>query len=282
MDDLVFVDSSFDTNKAKEYTLSIQLGLDGFSFSIVNKIRKCIALNRFISFENSSDDHPLASFTEIVRNSKILNLNFEQVQLQWISNKTIIIPSDFFSRDFAYESFQLSHNMAESESLLWNELTELNAWLVFSMPNDIAEFVHSHFNSCQIFHHSFPFYKDALNQKPEEAHPSVYVNIQNNFFHAILPDRNGKHFINTFSYSTDSDLAYYILNIYKQQKLNNERSKLIVDGAIQENSKVIVLLKKYLGQVELKKLPSEYRINTQISPKEYNQFINLLNLSRCE
>ncbi|WP_372753186.1 DUF3822 family protein [Labilibaculum sp.] len=282
MDELVFVDSTFDTNKTKEYTLSIQLGLDGFSFSIVNKLKKCIALNRFISFQKSSDNQPLASFTEIVRNNKILNLDFEEILLQWISNKQLIIPSDFFSEDFAYESFQLSHSLAENESLLWNEISELNAWLVFSMPNDIKEFVHSHFSACQLFHHSFPFYRKALSQKPAEVHPPVYVNIQNNFFHVIIPDRNGKHFINTFSYTADSDLAYYILNIYKQQKLNNERSKLIVDGFIQKDSKVILLLKKYLGQVELKTLPLEYQVNNQITPKEYNQFINLLNLSKCE
>jgi len=282
MNELVFVDSSFDKNKTKEYTLSIQLGLDGFSFSILNGNKKCIALNQFIPFKKNSNNIPINSFIEIVRNNELLNLSFKKVSLLWISDKLLIIPAEFFSEDFAYESFQLSHSIQKQECLEWNEFPELKSWIVFSFPKNIKEFIQSYFKNCKLYHQCFPFFKEALNQKIAENHPLVFLNIQNYFFHVIIPDRNGKHFINTFSYSSSSDLAYFILNIFKQQKLNNERSKVTVDGAVQEDCNVIRLLKKYLGQVEVKSLPSEFKINNCISQKEYNQFINLLNLSRCE
>ncbi|WP_321322059.1 DUF3822 family protein [Labilibaculum sp.] len=282
MSDLVFVDSSFDKNKTKEYTLSIQVSLDGFSFSILNGNKECIALNQFIPFKTNNENNPINSFIEIVRNHELLNLSFKDVSLLWISDKVLLIPSEFFSEDFAFESFQLSHPLEKNECLKWNELPELKSWIVFSFPNSIKEFIQSHFKKSKLYHHCFPFYKEALNQNIAENHPQVFLNIQNYFFHVIIPDRNGKHFINTFSYSASSDLAYYILNIFKQQKLNNERSRLIIDGLVQEDSNVILLLKKYLGQVEVKILPSEFRINKSIPHKEYNQFINLLNLSRCE
>ena len=282
MYDLVFVNSSFDKNKTKEYTLSIQVCLDGFSFSIVNENKKCIALNKFIPFKINSDNNPLNSFIEIVRNHELLNLCFKDVFILWISSQVMIIPSEFFSEDFAYESFQLSHNLDKDECLEWNELPELKSWIVFSFPKKSKEFIQSHFGNSKLYHHCLPFYRESLNQKIAENHPQVFMNIQNRFFHVIIPDQNGKHFINTFSYNASSDLAYYILNIFKQQKLNNERSKLIIDGAVQEDSNVILLLKKYLGQIEVKSLPSEFRINNSIPLTEYNQFINLLNLSRCE
>lgn len=282
MNDLVFVDSTFDKNKTKEYTLSIQLGLDGFSFSILNENKKCIALNKFIPFKKNSDNIPINSFIEIIRNNELLNLNFREVSLLWISDKVLLIPSEFFSEDFAYDSFQLSHSIQKQECLEWNEFPELKSWIVFSFPKNIKEFIQSHFDNSKLYHQCLPFYREALNQKIAENHPQVFLNIQNYFFHVIIPDRNGKHFINTFPYSSSSDLAYYVLNIFKQQKLNNERSKLTIGGAVQEDGKVILLLKKYLGQVEVQSLPSEFRINNSISQKEYNQFINLLNLSRCE
>jgi uncharacterized protein DUF3822 len=282
MNDLVFVDSLFDKNKTKEYTLSIQLGLDGFSFSILNENKKCIALNQFIPFKKNSDNIPINSFIEIIRNNELLNLSFKDVFVLWISDKVMLIPSEFFSEDFAYESFQLSHSLDKDECLECNKLPELKSWIVFSFPKTSKEFIQSHFGNSKLYHHCLPFYKESLNQKMAENHPQVFLNIQNRFFHVIIPDRNGKHFINTFPYSTNSDLVYYILNIFKQQKLNNERSKLIIDGAVHEDSNVILLLKKYLGQIEVKLLPSEFRINNSISLTEYNQFINLLNLSRCE
>ena len=281
MDDLVFVDTSFDQNKTKEYNLSIQVGLDGFSFSILDG-KNCLALKRFQNFKQGTDADQMNSFKEILRNNELLNLEFKKVSLLWISNKSVLIPSEFFTEEFAFESFQLCHHLTQEEVLLWNKIDELGSWSVFSIPASLKEFIQSQFSGANIYHHSYPFYRTALQQSGSENHPRVFVNIQKNFFHAIIPDQNKKHFINSFAYKEDSDLAYYILNIFKQQKLNNERSKLIVDGLVQEESKVIQLLKKYLRQVEVQLLPAELRINNGLPHKEYNQFINLLNLSRCE
>ncbi|MBI9059272.1 MAG: DUF3822 family protein [Labilibaculum sp.] len=282
MNDFVFVDTSFDKNKTKEYVLSIQVSLDGFSFTVLNGNKKCIVLNRFSPFLKNGDKNPIASFVELVRNHELLNLDFKQITVLWVSNKILILPEEFFSEEFAFESFQLSHDLKTEDSLLWNKIPELNAWGVFSIPTCITDFIHSHFANVKLYHHSLPFFSLSLKEKLPDGHPQVFLNVQNDFFHVIIPDRKGKHFINTFTYNTDSDLAYYILNIFKQQNLNNERSKLIIDGAVQEESKVVQLLKKYLGQVEVKLLPLEFRINGSIPHKEYNQFINLLNLSKCE
>lgn len=283
MTDLVFVDPSFDKNKTKEYTLSIQVGLDGFSFSVLDGNKNCIALHRFQSFPKNNDSNtPANLIKETIRNHELLNLSFKEVAILWVSPKSTLIPSEFFSEDFAYESFQLCHKIEETESLHWNELHDLNSWIVFSIPKSLNEFFVAHFTKVKLYHNSYPFFKEALKNPISDNHPSVFVDIQNDFFHAIIPDKTTKHFINTFVFNEETDLAYFILNLFKQQKLNNERSKLILSGMIQEESKLTQLLKKYLGQVEVKLLSAKYRVNNKIPHKEYNQFINLLNLSRCE
>lgn len=282
MDDFVFVDTSFDKNKTKEYILSIQVSLDGFSFSIVDGDKKCLALNRFIPFHKSGDSNPLDSFIEIVRNNSFLNSKFNNVSIIWISKRVMLIPSEFFTDEFAFDSFQLSHQLDQTDCILWNELTSLKSHIVFSFPESIKEFIQTHFENPSFYHHTYPFFHQAIKAKSIESHPQVFVNIQDDFFNVIIPEKNGKHFINTFSYQTDSDLTYFILNIFKQQKLNNERSKLILDGKIEQDSKIVNLLKKYLGKVEVKMLPSHYKVSNKLTHKEYNQYINLLNLSMCE
>ncbi|RUT79640.1 DUF3822 family protein [Ancylomarina longa] len=282
MDDFVFVDSSFDQNKTKEYNLSIQLGLDGFSFSILDSNKNCISLNAYTPFQDKSDSDPINSFKENLRNSTILNLPFQKVSVLWISQESILIPSEFFSPEFAHESYQLCHSLDKSEKLVWNKMKELDSWSVFSIPEAFKDLLESHYSNISLLHHTFPFLNTSLSQSKLENQPNVFVNVQKDFFHLIIPNPNRKHFINNFAYKEDTDLAYYILNIYKQQKLNNEKSKLILDGIIQEDSKVIQLLRKYLGQVEVRNLPSDLRMKDDIPQKEYNQFINLLNLSMCE
>ena len=282
MDDLVFVESTFDKNKTEEYNLSIRVGSDGFSFSILNGNKKCLALKRFQTFDQNSTIETLNSFKEQIRNNELLNLKYKTISVLWVSNKSVLIPNEFYSEQFAFESFQLCHELSEEEVLEQNNISALESYCVFSIPDNFKEVLIQQFSTVKFYHHTYPFYSCAIKEEPHDNNPNVFVNIQKGFFHIIIPDRNNKHFINSFSYTEDSDLAYYILNVYKQQKLNNERSKLIVDGLIQEESKSIQLLKKYLTHVEVKLLPTELRIKNAIPHKEYNQYINLINLSRCE
>lgn len=282
MNDLVFVDSTFDKNKSKEYKLSIRVSSDGFSFSILDAEKHCLALERFKAFKKESDSDRLNSFKELIRNSELLNLAYDKVFVLWESNQSILIPDEFFSEAFAFESFQLCHNLKQDDILHWNILNHFNAKNVFVMPNSFKELLTKQFPSVEFFHHSTPFYKTAIKEDISDNHPSVFVNIQKDYFHLIIPDRSNKHFVNSFAYKEDADLVYYILNVYKQQQLNNERSKLIIDGFVQEESKSIQLLKKYLASVEVKLLPNHLRIKNEIPIREYNQYINLLNLTECE
>ena len=282
MNDLVFVDSTFDKNKSKEYILSIRVSSDGFSFSILNVEKQCMALERFKAFKKESISDRLNSFKELIRNSELLNLEYNKVFVLWESNQSILIPDEFFSEAFAFESFQLCHSLKQDDILHWNDLNHFNAKNVFVMSEPFKELLMKQFPSVGFFHHSTPFYKKAIQEEISDNHPSVFVNIQKDYFHLIIPDRNKKHFVNSFEYKDDTDLVYYILNVYKQQQLNNERSKLVVDGFAQEESKSIQLLKKYLAIVEIRLLPNHLRIKNEIPIKEYNQYINLLNITECE
>ncbi|WP_421920078.1 DUF3822 family protein [Marinifilum sp.] len=282
MNDLVFVDSTFDKNKSKEYILSIRVSSDGFSFSILDATNTCIALERFKEFKQSSGADSSDSFKELIRNSELLNLSFKKVFVLWVSNQSVLIPNQFFSNEFVFESYQLCHTLTQEDELHWNNIKALDSWNVFAVPIRFKDILVKQFTVVEFFHHSTPFYASAIKEEISDKHPNVYVNLQKEFFHIIIPDRNGKHFINSFAYREDCDLAYYILNVYKQQKLNNERSRLIIDGLVQDECKVIQLLKKYLAKLEVRLLPSKLRIKDEIPTKEYNQFINLLKLSECE
>jgi hypothetical protein len=282
MNDLVFVDSTFDKNKSKEYKLSIRVSSDGFSFSILDVNKNCLALEQFRPFSQNSEAETLNSFKELIRNNELLNLEFKSVLVLWVSNQSVLIPNEFFNEEFAFESYQLCHNLNNNEELHWNDMKHFKSKNVFAVPVSFKELLIKQFSEVEFFHHSTPFYNTAIKDEILDNHPNVYVNLQQEYFHIIIPDRNGKHFINNFAYKEDSDLAYYILNVYKQQKLNNERSKLIVDGLVHDESKSIQLLKKYLAKIEVKLLPAKLRVKNEIPRKEYNQFINLLNLTECE
>jgi hypothetical protein len=282
MDDLVFVDKVFDLNKTQEYNLSIQICLDGFSFSIHKHNQKCIALSKPFRWTNKSNGEILDLFKEQFRQQSLFSQKYNSIHLLWISKKYTIIPNDFFSETIAYEGFQLCYDLNDSDELKWETISNIDSTFVFSIPKDYLKVITNQFPSTKITHQVIPFINKTLQNHTASSHPSVYVNLEQDFFHIIVPDQNQKHFINSFCYQSETDFVYFILNIFKQQKLNNERSKLVLEGFIDPNENLIPLLKKYLNFVEILEIPREFKIKNCINAKEYNHYINLLNLSKCE
>lgn len=282
MDELLFVDSTFKKDNTSKYELSIQICLDGFSFFILNSDQKCLALSQSKSLNSDSENISIDALKESIRNCEFLNLNYNQVSIIWLTKKASLIPSELFSEALAANSFQLCHPLSKDESLSWDELEALNAYLVYALPSTLPDFIETQFPGAKILHQSFNFYQKALKQTLNTKHPKVYVQIYNHFFDAIIPDKDQKHFVNSYTYKDETDIVYFILNIYKQLKLNTEYSQLLLSGKINESGKNVELLKKHIKEIEIENTPSELLVKNSVSNSEYNQFTKLLNTNRCE
>jgi len=282
MDELLFVDSTFEKDNTSRFELSIQLCLDGFSFSILSEDQDCLALFKSKSLNSDSENISIDALKESIRNCEFLNLSYNKVSMLWLTRKASLIPSDLFSEALAIDSFQLCHPLSKDESLLWNELKDLNAYLVYALPSALPDFIESQFPGIKIFHQSFSFYQEALKQTLNSKHPKVHVQIYDHFFDVIIPDKDQKHFINSFTYKDETDMVYFILNIYKQHKLNSEYSQLLLSGKIDEHGKAVQLLKKYIKEIEIENMPGGLLLKNTLPNSEYNQFTKLLNTNRCE
>ncbi len=282
MDELLFVDSTFEKDNTSRYKLSIQLCLDGFSFSILNSENKCLALFQSKKLNSDSENSSIDVLKDNIRNCDYLNLTYEHVSIIWLTKKACLIPSELFSEALATDSFQLCHPILKSEIINWNECKELGAYIVFALPSNLPVFLDSQFPRSEISHQSLSFYQRVFNNSIDAIHPKVFIEIYDNFFDAFIPDSGQKYFTNNFSYKDETDMVYFILNIYKQQKLNTEYSQLHISGKIDETSKAFQTLKRYIKNISINSIENESFSKNNISDSVYNQFTKLLNPSLCE
>jgi len=282
MDELLFVDSTFEKDNTSRYKLSIQLCLDGFSFSILSLENKCLALFQSKKLNTETDNGSIDVLKDSIRNCDYLNLTYHQVSVIWLTKKACLIPSELFSHDLATDSFQLCHPLLKTEILNYDELKEMNAYIIYALPLALPEFIQSQFTGAEISHQTSRFYQNILKQNTTGKHPKVFVQIHDTFFDAFIPDNGQKHFINSFSFKEETDMVYYILNIYKQQNLNTEYSELYLSGKIDETHKAFQTLKQYIKEIVIDTIPNELLKKATVSNSEYNQFTKLLNTSQCE
>ena len=282
MDELLFIDSIFEKDNTSRYKLSIQLCLDGFSFSILSSNNKCLVLYQSKKLISDSEDSSIDVLKDNIRNCDYLNLTYKHISVIWLTKKACLIPSDLFSESLARDSFQLCHPLLKSEIISWNISTKLNAYIVFTLPSDIPAFIESQFSGSEISHQTLSFYQSVLKQNTDNKHPKVFIEVYDNFFDAFIPNSGQKYFTNNFSFKDETDMVYFILNIYKQQKLNTEYSQLHISGKIDEASKAFQTLKRYIKDVSIDTIPSESISKNNVSNSVYNQFTKLLNPNLCE
>ena len=282
MDELLFIDSTFEKDNTSRYKLSIQLCLDGFSFSILSSTNKCLALFQSKKLNSDSENNSIDVLKDKIRNCDYLNFTYKHVSIIWLTKKACLVPSDLFSENLARNSFQLCHPLLKSETITWNISPKLNAHIVFAIPSEIPIFIESQFPGSEISHQSLSFYQNVLKQDTNNKHPEVFIEVYDNFFDAFIPSSSLKHFANNFSFKDETDMVYFILNIYKQQKLNTEYSQLHISGKIEETSKAFQTLKRYIKDISIANIADESISTNNVSNSVYNQFTKLLNLNLCE
>ena len=97
--DVSFFDESFDKNLLPNYHLSLQLGLRGFSFSILDtKRNKYIGLES-IQFETNLDFPAICdAFQEQLNKKELLQDEYKSVSAAIVHNKSTLIPVPLFEQ----------------------------------------------------------------------------------------------------------------------------------------------------------------------------------------
>lgn len=278
-----FLDKSFNSNNINNYHLSLQISLKGFSLCLLDRERnKFIALENYYFDKISSYNILLEEIQEIFNDYNILNQNYNHVKLLFTTTKFTFIPSPFFDHKEINTFFSFNHEISENETIHTNYTYGNSSYTVFSIPDIIETFFKEKFPNLKIYHHSCPMIEDILLQsKLNDNKPKVYLNILQDIVDFVVVDNNNLKIFNTFSYTCESDFIYFILNAFNRLKLSSVETPITISGIIKTNDKKIETLKKYIKQIVFARYPGhfEYAYGFNEIPEHY--FINLINLYQC-
>lgn len=109
-----------DFTKSKQYTLSIRLSTDGFSFSIYNPIHD----DSFSVIEKEIDTSLslTANLKAVFHESDFLGHSYKRVNIMLASKRFTIVPLDLFEEEQADLLFYHNHQKRENETVIYNIL----------------------------------------------------------------------------------------------------------------------------------------------------------------
>jgi len=278
-----FLDETFDLNSTSNYHLSIQLGLDGFSFSILNPgSKKYIALKNYPNIATNSEIINPDWIKSILKEDEFLNRNYKSVAVLFVTCNSVMVPDPLFKKESLKDYFDFNLDLPESQSIQSTKIERADSWSLFPVQTDILNILKDQFQNLNIFHQSAPFINNILsNFKNTDESTQTYVHLYGKFFDLVVFDKQKLQLYNCFSYRHVNDLLYYILYVFDQLKLPAESTTLLLSGKVTRQSSFFENLRRYVKKVDFAKRDPFFKYSYTFSKVPEHTFLNLLNLYPC-
>lgn len=236
-----------DFTKSKQYTLSIRLGTDGFSFSIYNPIH-----DDSLSVIEKEIDPSLsltANLKTVFLESDFLGHTYKRVNIMMAGKRFTIIPLDLYEEEQAELLFYHNHQKRENEIVLYNILKKNNVAIVFGMDKSAYTFLKEQYTDARFYSQSTPLI-DYFSIKSRLGNSKkMYASIRKDGIDIYCFERGHLLLANSFECTHTEDRIYYLLYAWKQLEFNQERDELHLTGTLPDKEVLMNELKKFILQV---------------------------------
>ena len=236
-----------DLTKSKQYTLSIRLGTDGFSFSIYNPIQ-----DNSLSLIEKEIDASLsltANLKKVFQELDFLGYPYKRVNVLMASKRFTMVPLELFEDEQAEFLFYHNQQKRENEAVLYNVLKKNNVVVVFGIDKSTQSFLKEQFPEAHFYSHSSPLIEYFSIKSKLGNSKKMYASLRQDAVDIYCFERGHLLLTNSFECTHTEDRIYYLLYVWKQLEFNQERDELHLTGILPEKEKLINELKKFILQV---------------------------------
>jgi hypothetical protein len=280
MHEINLVDHSFDLKRTSEYHISIQLGLDGFSFCILDIPRNKYILFRHIPLIVGKLQFLPQKIENIFEEEDKLNNSFNSVSITYSGINATLFPKEFSNASESFKFASLSNGTSRIEEIKTEDIPGFSYQIVYSLPNKLMNLFNRRYSEFQFRHKSIPLLGAAMEQRNEKKN-SLVINFEKKYIRAVAIKGSQIDLYNSFYFKNESDFLFHILNIWRNLQLDPEKDEALIGGFVADDSIYVRQIKKYIGNVSFLKPSEEYNYGTLFEKVQKHQFVSLLNTYRC-
>jgi len=241
-----FVDDSFTRENSFENILSIQLGLNGFSFCIRAGNGHLLYLKQLeVSISN---EHLLARhFEDWCNEEELLLLPYREKQIYYIGNRFSLVPEQLESGTVNADIRQLLLAANTDEEYAENWIEEIEAKLLFMLPKHLNSVLQDNLGDHRVMH----LMQKLIALTAAESHDTMlllYFNDKDLFF--LLRENKQLKLCNVFRIQHENDAVYYVLAACRQLQVAAKSCALSIAGKSVFREKTMKHLSVHFSSVE--------------------------------
>jgi len=237
------------TNIFKE--LSIQIAMNGLSFSIRNTTsKKILAIQEFPLEKTYSEQELEDRISTIFNTNSFLLDKYDNINITHINNTATFVPNVLFEEENLADYLKFSISLENQSNIAFDNISDIQAKLVFLPFTRINNYIFEKLGSFNFTHHSNKLLKYFLTKNPQNSLKNTYLFFRGDTFDCFILQNNKLLFYNNFTFQNEADVLYFLLFTFEQFTLKQDINSLFISGDLKENDIIAVHLKKYFKQLE--------------------------------
>lgn len=284
------VDPQFDVAQAAGYRLSVLLCHDGFSFLVTHlHSKKVLSLSEYKWHRSDRQTQDSGSWVQQAKEyfDKFRTLDYsrmlwQDVRVAVASQKITVVPHAFIDGSNEINLMSAVHPVLEGEKLVLEPLYEHGPVTAALVPAFITENCAALFPGMVLRNASAVFVKGIFRWHSQILSRQVFINLHPDFFEIAVTEGLRLLYLNTFKFSSPSDVLYYVIFVLEQLGFVPSEEKVTLMGDVSSNSTIFVQLKMYCGALDFISDVPELVFSESFAEVQQHKYFTLLNIPLCE
>jgi hypothetical protein len=241
--------TGIDFTQSKQYSLSIRLSADGFSFSIH---RPGVAGDGMLAAYDINPSYSLtANLKEMLARTDALQHDFRDTTILVDTPRFTTIPQALFEDEQMEAVFEQNFARIHNEIILCNELGDSGVTVVFGMDKHAHQWLIERCPDARFFAAVSPLIEHFARLSRQRGGRQLFVHLRQHQVEAMAYADGAPLLLNVFACRQTADRVYYLLNVWKQLGLDAERDELHLAGELREKEELVSELKKFVRNVSV-------------------------------
>lgn len=240
-------------NATKDYhKLSIQVGLNGLSFCVLDTIgHKILASESLVFGKELSPYEVLKRLKGLFNEHRVQDIPFSEVVLIHRNNLFSLVPKALFDKNELANYLKFNTKILVNDHLEYDEIESYDMMNVYVPFVNINNYIYELFGEFEFMHSGTILVQTLLNTHNNGNEPVCYVHVSEQQMDITVLSPKKLLFHNSFEYHTKEDFIYYLLFTLEQLKLDTETIKLRLFGGIEEEDDIYGICYKYIQHISI-------------------------------
>ena len=256
--------------------LLIEINQHGISYIVIDNDNECVAVNSHHFAPGAGIEKAGDELKRLVADNNILQENFKSTAIVYAHPQAVLIPSNLLQETQKKEMLELVHGDVSDAFIRTDFLFRQYTHNIYPVPRQVDAVV-SYLFSSPVSTHLYSLLPDMYQEPGNHLHcifsPSSFT--------AMLVKEGQLQAIQTFSFKTPEDVAYYLLQLCEAFETDVNETTLHLNGMIDKSSSLYTELYKFFLNVAFASLPDTFTYPEDIKSYPSHYFSHLFVAASC-